>query len=159
MSAGHVHVKASLLLASAFTAGAVLSLHPEMMLCTTGALIGTFISPDLDVDRAFIGDKIVMDKGGRITGRVWLILWKPYKTSMKHGRFASHFPIFSTLVRLLYIYFWLVLLPTGIYTLLNPSFDVANFAMRVLPPPLLVYGLVASDTIHFFLDILTKERV
>lgn len=150
MSAGNVHVKASLILASAFIAGAIVSLHPEMMLCTVGAL---------NVDKAFIGDKIVKEKGGQITGWLWLVLWKPYKTSMKHGRFASHFPIFSTLVRLLYIYFWLVLLPGSLYALAVPSFNLANFATRVLPPPLLVYGLVASDTIHFFLDILTKERV
>lgn len=153
MSAGTVHVKASVILASGFTLGAIIALRPELMLSALGAIVGTIITPDLDVDKAFIGDKIVQKKAGNFAKALWLAFWRPYKKSMKHGRFLSHFPIISTIVRLAYIHFLLITLPGTVYMLIYPSWT----PIFVFPPLPLLYGLIGSDIIHYFLDILTTE--
>lgn len=145
-----------MILASGFTLGAIVYFRPELMLCAAGALAGTIITPDLDVDKAFIGDKIIEKKVGSLAKRFWLWFWKPYKTSMKHGRYLSHFPVISTLVRLLYIHFRLILLPGLVYWLIYPQWDIRQLVLTI--PPTFVYGLVGSDIIHYFLDLLTTEH-
>jgi uncharacterized metal-binding protein len=124
--------------------------------------MGTIVTPDLDVDRAFIGDRIIKKKGGKLAQKLWLLFWMPYKTSCKHGRFMSHFPVFGTTVRLLYIFFWFILLPHLVYWfLVRPERDLAlmlEWYLRAIFNQYFLYGLMSSDTIHYFLDILTKEK-
>lgn len=164
MSAGRTHVSASLILASGFSLGAVYSLEPRLLICAFGALAGTIISPDLDVDKAFIGDKIVEKRVGWFGKRIWLWFWRPYKTSFSHGRFASHFPIFSTFMRLVYIYFLTILPFYGFYFLMLHSHYYQDWLMNelyywvaVLFNPWFFYGLASSDTVHYFLDKLTRN--
>ena len=109
MSSGKTHLKASLTLSAGFAIGAMVSLDPRVLTCSAGAMAGVLLTPDLDVDKAYIGDKIIEERVGWFGKGVWMWFWKPYKTSFKHGQFASHFPIFGTLVRVFYIYFMLIL--------------------------------------------------
>lgn len=164
MSAGHTHLRASLILASAFSVGAIIISRPEMLECAVGAIVGTIITPDLDVDKAFIGDKIVYKRTGWLGKKLWLFFWKPYKTSMKHGRFASHFPIFGTFVRLLYIFYLLIVPFYAVYFLIlrlsNYNLDLIYEGVwwcKMLFVSWYTVGLCASDLIHYCLDIMTKN--
>ena len=161
MSSGNVHIKASFLLSAGFSIGAMFY-DPRLLVCAEGALVGIFLSPDLDVDKTYIGDKLIEQKAGWIGRRIWVGFWRSYKTSFKHGRFASHFPIFGTFTRLSYIYFWLIFIPhTLIYLLLNPNWNliyVLEWYGRLFLNFWFFYGLASSDLIHFFLDLLTKEQ-
>lgn len=165
MSAGFVHVKASLILAAGFSVGALVSQDPGLLECAFGSLTGIVVGPDADVDAGNISNKIVKQKVGWFGERIWRLFWRWYSGSFKHGRFASHFPIFSTFVRLAYIYF-VVIVP--FYTVYFLAVESAGYHIRVWHElswwalvflrPMFFYGLCSSDLIHFFLDILTKEK-
>lgn len=166
MSAGYVHLKSSLILAASFSVAAMVYLEPKLLLCTAGSIVGTVLTPDLDVDKAFIGDKIIEKRVGWLGKRVWLLFWKQYKTSCKHGRFMSHFPIFSTFVRLSYIYFMTIIPFYLIYSLIFPTgyfkVELINeyyYWVKVFMNAFFFYGLASSDLIHWALDVLTKESV
>ena len=161
MSSGNVHRKASLLLASGFSVGALISQNPDMLLCTVGAITGIIISPDLDVDAGNISNKIIRNKIGWFAERIWSVFWSGYGKSFKHGRFASHFPVFSTTVRVLYAYFWLIFIPHFLIWLLIPvSWElmfVLSWYAKIFWNFWFFYGLASSDLIHQALDVLTKE--
>ena len=164
MSAGHVHVKSSLILAASFSLAAMYSFDARLLVCTAGAMVGTVLTPDLDVDKSFVGDKIIEQRVGWFGKKIWLLFWKPYKTSCKHGRFMSHFPVFSTFVRLSYIYFMTIIPFYLIYSLIFPSgyfkvelINECYYWVKMFLNPFFFYGLASSDLTHFFLDILTKE--
>lgn len=161
MSSGRVHLKASLTLSAGFAIGAMLTVNPKLLICAGGSLAGILLTPDLDVDKTYIGDKIIEERVGWFGKRVWMWLWKPYKTSFKHGRFASHFPVFSTFTRLSYIYFWLIFLPHILIKLLfNPHWDliyVLSWYATMLLDIYFFIGLAGSDFLHYCLDKLTKE--
>ena len=164
LSAGTTHRKASIILASAFGVGALITFRMELAQCAVGSLIGILVTPDWDVDKSFIGNKIIKKKLGYIPERIFNTWLKPYKTSFKHGQFASHFPVYGTYGRLFYI----------LFTLIVPFYIVYFFALlsvnyhfnliyelgwwcRILFVSWYTVGLIASDTIHYALDILTKN--
>jgi len=159
MSSGVVHKKASILLSAGFLAGSLY--NPALVNCAFGALCGIIISPDLDVDRGNISNTIIRNKLGKIHSKLWDFIWFPYRNSFKHGKFASHFPVFSTIVRVFYIYFTVVF-PVNLVLSLIPGY--INFVyemvwwLKYLFSPLPLYGLISSDVIHFVLDISTKEN-
>lgn len=161
MSSGRTHVKASLALASGFSLAAVFSGRTELLECAFGALTGILLTPDLDVDKTYIGDKIIQRRAGWFVRRIWETFWRPYKTSFKHGQFASHFPVWSTFVRLSYIYFWLIFLPNFLIKLLG-LFNwelihvLAWYAILFFDLEFFV-GLASSDFIHYTLDKTTKN--
>lgn len=161
MSQGVVHRKASLILAAGFSVGALLSQNAGGLECALGAVVGIMVSPDLDVNSGNISYKIIRKKVGWFGESVWRWFWSGYSGSFKHGQFASHFPIFSTLIRLFYIYFWVILVPhTLIYFSVNPGWDlmyVLSWFAKLFLSPMFFYGLVSSDIIHWALDLLTKE--
>jgi uncharacterized metal-binding protein len=162
VSAGRTHRKASLILASAFGVGAIISSHPEMIQCAVGSIVGIMVTPDADVDSGTIANKIIRTKMGRPWEKVWRWFWKPYSKSFKHGLFASHFPVFSTYVRLFYVSF--MLLPAFYipYILILYS---SNYYIDLIQESLwwgkLIFvswytvGLCSSDLIHYSLDKLT----
>ena len=159
MSAGTIHVKSSIILSASF---AVLGLvgYPTLP-SALGALVGTFITPDLDVDNGFVGDNIIKKRFGNLGKKIWKWFWKPYKDSFKHGKFASHFPVFSTAIRLLYIYFFAITIPHLVFWALvvpNWSLEYALqfYAVRLFHPYFFL-GLAYSDTIHYTLDVLTTN--
>lgn len=126
-----------------------------------GALVGILVSPDLDVDAGNISNKIIKQRVGWFGEKLWRWFWSGYSGSFKHGQTASHLPIFSTFVRIAYVYFWLIFLPHFLIKLLGLFhwelmyvlqwyatifFDVRFFA-----------GLAGADFVHFGLDLMTKE--
>lgn len=159
MSSGVTHKKASLVLASAFSAIALY--NPMYLECALGALVGVFVTPDADVDNYTIVNQIIKEKAGWIGEKAWRFFWSGYSKSFKHGQFASHFPIFSTFVRLFYIYFFTVLpINIIIWAFKIYPIDLLNelkWWAVVFLKPLFFFGLSSSDFIHYALDKLTKN--
>jgi uncharacterized metal-binding protein len=152
-----------LILAASTSACALLLQRVELLNMTAGALVGIVVSPDLDVDVGNVSGKILGKVLGNFWGvNLWRRFWKLYSTSFKHGRFASHFPVFSTIVRLWYIYFFVILIPhIVIYFLIRPSWDlmyVLTFYAMIFAEKYFLAGLIASDVIHYALDVLTKNK-
>ena len=128
-----------------------------------GALVGILIGPDLDVDKGNISNAIIRNRFGFWIERGWNLLWYPYRTSLKHGSFLSHFPVVSTVFRLAYLVFFVLVVPYTILELVVPGawsvwdelwwwfLEVSKFYRVIL-------GLMGSDLIHHVLDVLTTEH-
>ena len=162
MSSGKIHLRASLILAAGFSVGAVISQDPKLFECATGAIIGTMITPDLDLSNGgIVGGKFIRQKVGWIGERAWKFFWRGYSESFKHGTWASHSIVFSTLVRIFYVYYWVILIPHIIIKLLfNPNWEliyVLEWYATIFTSPMFLYGLISSDLIHITLDRFTKE--
>lgn len=99
-----------------------------------GSLIGLILTPDLDQAESHRG--------------LWKRIWWIYGRMFSHRSFLSHFPVISTIIRLLYIFsipafiiWWYVNIPESYLHLIL----------------IIIIGLIASDTIHYIADILTSE--
>lgn len=162
MSNGKTHATASLVLAAGFSIASMATQNPNILMCSLGAVTGIFLSGDLDVDNGNISNTIIKKKVGWFGEKLWRMFWRGYSSSFKHGQFASHFPIFGTFTRLSYIYFWTIL-PFYVANVLflKGRFDTVGDMIwwtRAFLNPFFFYGLCCADLIHFFLDILTKEK-
>lgn len=163
MSAGTVHFKASLILANGFLLGGIVFTDVHCFEYAAGALLGIPLSPDLDVDSGFIMDRIIRRRLGKPGIFIWRNLWYFYRRSLKHGRELSHFPVISTLGRLLYLYFFIVAVPhtavsyTGLFAW--NLHDVLDwYTAVILAGYRVILGLMCSDLIHWALDIMTTEH-
>jgi uncharacterized metal-binding protein len=128
-----------------------------------GSLVGIFVTPDLDLSNAgIVQGALIRKRVGWFGERAWKWFWKGYSESCKHGQFMSHFPIFSTIVRLLYVYFWLIFLPDIlILRLFVPNLNLIGDLVwwgTIIFEPGILLGLIASDTVHFGLDKLTTAH-
>ncbi len=164
MSSGTTHVKASLFLAAGFSVGALIILNPDMVRCAIGSIMGVMITPDWDVDKRYVGNIIVKKRFGNVADKIFDAWLKPYKTSFKHGQFGSHFPVYGTYGRLLYILMMGILPFYAVYFIillsLNYHFNLIYELLwwcKILFGSWYTLGLVASDVIHFSLDKLTKN--
>jgi uncharacterized metal-binding protein len=129
-----------------------------------GVLLGSLVSPDQDVDDGNISYYFMR--------KVWLewwwsAIWRPYAVLFSHRGF-SHFPVISSVIRLTYFVFPVILLPTSILKnqRLLPRLVLAQIAS--VPIGLLFFfiythhptaivsiavGLIFSDIIHLLFDI------
>lgn len=163
MSDGIVHFKSSLILASGFSLAALATGDARILECTAGALVGIFISPDLDLNgEGIVQGRFIRRKFGNPVLGAWKRFWQGYSGSFKHGQFGSHFPIYSTFVRLSYIYFWTILIPhILIYFSFYPSWSlmyVLSWYAILFTSPWFFLGLAYSDFIHYALDKVTTKR-
>lgn len=162
MSTGRIHLQSSLILAASFGAAALILQDSRLLECAGGAVLGVILSPDLDVDSGSIGNFVIRKRLGVFAEKIWRGFWRGYSKSFKHRGFASHFPVFSTFVRLSYIYFWVILIP---HILIYLSFFPAWSLMYVLSwysilflSPAFFSGLAGSDLIHYCLDNFSKDK-
>lgn len=137
---GRVHTATTIGLAL----GSVCVLEPAL---TLGILSGLVLSPDLDVDKGFIGlhhlRKIPFV--GKALSLVWRILWLPYSYIVPHRSHISHSIFFGTCARVAY--------------LLLPILVLNYFGLPIhLPSKFGVWflGLCLSDILHIFLDYAVK---
>lgn len=161
MPSGRIHLQSSLILAASFSGAALILNDIRLLECAGGAMLGVILSPDLDVDKGNVSNFIIRKQLGNFAERSWRWFWKGYSESFKHRGFASHFPVFSTFVRLFYIYYLLVFIPHALfYIAFSPSWDFGYvlrwYAMYIFNPVVL-YGLCSSDFIHWFLDFAITE--
>lgn len=162
MSAGHVHTKASIILAGGFIVGGIILHDPSSLLYASGCLIGVMVSPDQDVDSGNVSNKYLRTRIGRWADHLWRGLWYMYRRSLKHGSKLSHFPLISTIGRLSYLYLMLVFIPhVLIYFIFSPQWNMWDvlswYAGWGITNYKIILGLMSADTIHYFLDLFTKN--
>ena len=105
------------------------------LILTSGALSGLALTPDLDQAESRHG--------------FWHLLWWPYGKLFKHRSTLSHFPIISTIVRLIYAFGLPLFLLWWNYPIENWSHW--NYIFYA------ILGLMAADTTHFLADIITTK--
>lgn len=160
MSAGHVHTKASLLLTGGFLISTLVTGNWSGLQFCVGSLIGVMVTPDCDVDAGTIHDRYIRNRLGWMGEMFWDGLWYFYRRSLKHGGELSHFPVISTLGRMAYLYLFLIIIPITALSLvfvLDIRYELSWWSDKILMYWKVVAGLMAADTLHYFLDILTKE--
>jgi uncharacterized metal-binding protein len=128
-----------------------------------GALVGILIGPDLDVDRGNLSNTIIRNRIGRWAEIGWNVLWYPYKKSIKHGSPLSHWPVVSTMFRLVYLFLFLLVIPYGLMELVLPGawdfkMELSWWLALSAKHYRIILGLIGSDLIHWTLDVLTKEN-
>lgn len=173
MPSGFVHSSSSIILSGA-VAGTMAALEIpalEITCAVGGVLLGILISPDWDVDNGNVSDLYIRQTTGKLSAGIFSIWKRPYSMALEHRSFASHFPIISTLVRIAYILFPLIILlfknqkTSGLvlafYALVAQILSLAIWypAWLLLPyaNPYGAYifaGLVLSDTLHFLMDMI-----
>ncbi|HPH95901.1 MAG TPA: DUF2227 family putative metal-binding protein [Anaerolineaceae bacterium] len=119
-----------------------------------GALLGIFLTPDLDLVGGSISQRQVKRQAGNIIGTLWCALWYPYARLLGHRSWLSHTPFIGTLFRVVYMF----LVPMAIWSLLWYT-GVVDAAPPVpalgIPDPAVLWGflgLCASDCLHWLMD-------
>lgn len=139
MPTGRTHTSATIIAAGALALGAALLIYqtgrPEFAALPIGALAGLLLSPDLDVERGSISNHHAR-RIGCVFGALWRWYWWPYAKIAKH-RGLSHAPVLGTLIRLVYIGWWIPLVWRPM-----PWAWVGAFAV----------GLAIVDLIHIGMD-------
>lgn len=162
MPNGKAHASATLILAAGLGVISI-TLRQDPAITTTalvgGCLMGLVLTPDLDVDRGSISHSIVNRTAGFLIGFAWRLFWYPYSRVMPHRSWYSHMPVFSTFIRVAYLFalpmllWWLVSQFIPLPSLHLPAWDWY---------PVVFIGLVLSDTLHALMDIgdsTVKRRV
>ncbi len=112
-----------------------------------GCLAGLILTPDLDLNEDTYSYHLVKKETGPIFARLWSLAWFPYSRLIRHRSWISHFPIFSTLIRVGYLagIAWLILLLFG-----------KPWPWSEAPAwlPWMVVGLMVSDTLHWTADVI-----
>lgn len=155
MSSGIVHARATLvvtpltgLLAYGATENVALSTW-----AMAGCLSGLVLTPDLDQEGVSSAEwKII-----RLTlglGYVWLAFWGPYSVILPHRSALSHWPVISTLLRLLYL--WAGVWVLGRLGLWPPPPGLEALLLRPEVRALVV-GLMASDITHWLFDVVPRR--
>lgn len=171
MPSGLVHSSSSIILSGAVvgTMAALDFSTAEITLTAGGVLLGILMSPDWDVDNGNVSDLYIRQATGRASAGIFSIWKRPYSLALEHRSFVSHFPIISTVVRIAYVFFPLLILlfrnqnTSGFvltfYALIAQILSLALWypAWFLLPyaNPYGAYvfaGLVLSDTLHFLMD-------
>lgn len=161
MSKGKVHTQASLIMSASFAIGTLFTRNPSDIEYALGALIGTVLTPDLDVDKGFVGDEYVKARFGKAAYHVWRACWHFYRRSVKHGSELSHFPVLGTLFRLAYLFFFSIVIPTyalAIFFPIDPTQEIFWWYNQVMSRPKIIVGLMASDAHHYFMDVATVDN-
>jgi len=133
MPSGNTHATLTILSSAVVFGTAVYFAAPfdTTLALTTGCLIGLAITPDLDyADR-------------RRT--LWHRFWWLYGKAIAHRSTLSHFPIFSTAFRVLYLS--PIPLAFVLYHNITPTL---NWLYAFI-------GLCVADTIHYIADVLTTS--
>lgn len=169
MSSGQVHSRVTTTLAiTGGLIGAYYDSLPAGVPIFLGAMTGHIITPDWDVDGGNISYKYLRRLKLEWLLRTWV---KPYAISYKHRSNWSHFPIFSTLWRLIYLCVPFVVLVTKNQE--TPNLSIVMALLWAIPlgillmwaiwyfwfliSPFLLYwliGLMISDIAHYIADML-----
>lgn len=179
MPDGLTHTKATLAVSGVVLTGLVVANAPlpAVFAGAAGALSGVLLSPDLDVDDGYYGLHVLRRTLGPFSSWLWRTIWSPYAKVMSHRSYLSHFPVLSTILRVVYLYFWyqaiVLTLNVGLFLASSPwhlSLYSAPWQQMVLAgegriawtpetiaPLFYVLGLSASDALHGTLDVLSTS--
>lgn len=108
-----------------------------------------FMNPDLDLN------SIGYHSWGPLR-----IIWWPYQKALAHRSYLSHFPVISTILRLIYL-MWL---PVILIWLLGSSVQAAAretvfdwWPILGIPLMIFILGMTLSDAIHTILDVSSTD--
>jgi uncharacterized metal-binding protein len=153
MPMGRTHRAINTYLCVPLTGGAIYFAHwspLQAIAFGAGYCFATFfMNPDLDLDSV----------GYQSWGPLRIIWW-PYQKALAHRSYFSHFPVISTLLRIVYLMWFPVLL----LLLLGGSVQaVARDAIFDWWPIVGIYvlifilGMIVSDSIHTILDTVSTD--
>ena len=153
MPMGTTHRRINTALSIPLTAGALtIGWSP---LYTVGMVVGYtfatfFMNPDLDL----------YSLGYKSWG--WLrFIWWPYQKALGHRSFASHFPVISTILRIIYLLWFPILLLFLLSASARSAFthdDFPSWLLSISPYAVVfVIGMILSDSIHAILDVSSTE--
>jgi uncharacterized metal-binding protein len=100
-----------------------------------GGLVGLILTPDLDQSES--------------RRSLWGLLWWPYGKAISHRDIWSHFPILSTIIRIIYLFS----VPLFVLWWYFPIENWIHWDWIIYG----ILGLMASDTIHFLADMITTK--
>jgi uncharacterized metal-binding protein len=153
MPMGRTHRAINTALCVPLTAGSIVLSHwspLQALSCAAGYCFATFfMNPDLDLDSV----------GYQSWGPLRIIWW-PYQKILAHRSYFSHFPVISTILRLIYLMWFpvlmLVLLGGSIQLVVRETiFDWwPIFGAYLL---MFIMGMVISDAIHAILDVVSTS--
>jgi uncharacterized metal-binding protein len=144
MTTGKNHAKITLTSTPfiALAVGAV-TLDPIASVITViGSLTGLYVHPDLDIQYVTSNPRTLIHSHRKVLntfgdlGWLWVALWWPYAKLIPHRSMVSHYPIYSTIIRLLY----LGVLSFGLWRLSGYYFWY------------FFIGLCVSDILHWLAD-------
>lgn len=148
MPGGKIHFKSNVvggavLLGMAAWGGADVS---SLWAVTGGALAGTLVTPDYDLNKGMPRNILTMFPP-------WRWIWWPYRKLVKHRSWVSHGPLVGTAIRILYLLLWILVLGIAAAAM---GFDSAPL-LSLIPYDFLLLGLFLGawtfqDLIHIFLD-------
>jgi len=129
----------------AFIFGAATSLyHWSLGLgIVLGYLLGRYLDPDLDLPQTSSSEFRAM-RELKLIGALLVAYWLPYGFLIPHRHFLSHSPIFSTIIRFAYQFWWLWIILDKYGYMWN---NIMLFGFLGL-----FVGLCLSDLIHIVLD-------
>ncbi|MHC1733429.1 MAG: DUF2227 family putative metal-binding protein [Bacteroidales bacterium] len=160
MPSGKIHSASSLVAFVASVAMPALLSTPNVPLEKSlifggGCLLGTLITPDLDISEGCFSMAVIRKIGGPMAERIWKVFWWPYGVLIPHRHWLSHLPVVSTSLRLGY----LGIIAMTICLLLSlgglfPAPDIKFSIEEIVESNsfLLFCGLCLSDTLHFVMD-------
>lgn len=124
------------------------------MACSLGVLATLAINPDLDLLESSFKSKVRK----KYLLLPWWILWMPYSLALPHRHPYSHAPVISTLIRVVYLAFFIASVLAVLVTLdlVSPE---SIFNSSGIPRWFLLWlvaGMIVSDTLHWFMDSITS---
>lgn len=144
MASGKQHDRATVATASVIAVATfALSQDPlASLVAAIGTVSGIFLTPDLDQE-SINGSEWAIIRHTFGLGFLWVMFWYPYAVAFKHRSFYSHFPVVSTLIRVLYL-----LIPLVVSSLWFDSWKLLQSTYWLW----WVGGLCFSDLVHWALD-------
>lgn len=150
MPSGRVHSAAtlSILLTTGICATGFVSTNLDYICLSSGMVLGFILNSDLDVNVGNISYSYIRQIPviGWLLKAIWWLVWRPYALIIPHRSILSHYPILSTVIRILYILsiVSLTLMPFGL------SLDFGMLDIR--QGTILFVGLAIIDISHWLLD-------
>lgn len=145
--------------------GAIVYTHsPAVWPLLVGEMAGIFLTPDLDaVTREMNGHNYstwlirhFFSRWGRHFGNaieyVWTTFWYPY-SFIPHRSWLSHAPVVGTLGRMMY----LSSIPVAVIWVMQGDLKSVTQVLQSTPFILFTLGLMASDSLHFAMDMVQTK--
>lgn len=110
-----------------------------------GSTVGTVVTPDLDlvVPSNFFSKLPIINF-------FWMCMWWPYKKLVRHRSWVSHSPLVSTILRLLYMWFYFSLFLFAFGGDFN--YVYSGIWLNIEFYMMLFFCWVVQDLVHLWLD-------
>ena len=122
---------------------------PAFLFTFFGLMAQRIMSPDLDQQQITFSEYLV-NRLNPIVGKMWEMYWWAYSAAIPHRHFISHFPIISTIIRIIYLFLPFYLLSFFDIKPLKIFFDLAFYYWDY--SLYFILGMIIADIGHYCLD-------